>query len=222
MGIFGRKTSSGGSGLNSETEAGFGEAVLITSLADAHLLMMVAAERGIELDEDVTGTILDTDEAVAKKMMTPAIANGFWQAYESLSDSLSPISIDSIRATHDLRQLRSGVWGYIQGKMYVPFSRKAVFRYKLLSTLTLLSLITLQVFWAIGNTLVTDIKEQSDRISTLKSQLNIAGDKQSQQHARTLSERIEARKAIENVTSDAAIGSPVTLPTTPPTAQELN
>lgn len=171
MGIFGGWFSKPYSDATAKPSDTFGMTILASSLADAQLLMMTAAERGIEIDGDITRAVLDAEDALQKKRITPEIAADFWQAYESLSHTLSPITIDSVRATHDLRQLRSGIWGYLQGKVYVPFSRKSAFRYKLLSTLTLLSLIALQVFWAIGNTLVIDIKEQSDRIVGLEAQV---------------------------------------------------
>lgn len=145
--------------------------ILQKSLVDSQLLMMTAAERGIEIDEDVTRTILETSDAFDKAILTSDVINSFWHAYETLSRTLSPITIDSVRATHDMRGLRSGIWGYLQGRTYVSFSRKSAFRYKMLSLTTLLSLIALQVFWAIGNTLVFDIKYQSDRINELEYQL---------------------------------------------------
>ncbi|MCF8466803.1 MAG: hypothetical protein K9G33_05330 [Sneathiella sp.] len=149
----------------------FNATILSSSLANAQLLMMTAAERGMILDDDIIQAILETQDAVQKKQLTPALAASFWQAYEALSHSLLPITVDSIRATHDLRQFRHGVWWYLQGKIYVPFSRKCAFRYKLLSTVTLLMLISLQVFWSIGNALVIDINSQSNSIVILKEKL---------------------------------------------------
>ena len=165
-------------------------------------------ERGIPLDGDVTRAIFDTEEALNKNMITPAITNEFWQAYESLSHSLSPITVSSIRATRDLRQLQSGIWGYVQGRIHVPFSRKCAFRYQLLSMVTLLSLITLQVFWAIGNTLVADIRNQSNRIIVLKTQLYNAESTSQQastddlpQRTTTGTETDETATRLNNITS---------------------
>lgn len=171
MGLSTKRSASNGARESKVPELTLMSTILQTSLVDAQLLMMTAAERGIELDEDVTRTILETSDAFEKNLLTPAIASSFWHSYEILSHTLSPITIDSIRATHDMRGLRSGISGYLHGRTYVPFSRKSAFRYKLLSLLTLLSLIALQVFWAIGNTLVVDIKDQSDRIIELEEQL---------------------------------------------------
>ena len=171
MGIFSKGSTSGGTKDKQMSGHTLASTILQTSLVDAQLLMMTAAERGIELDEEVTKAILEASDAFDKDLLTPENTNNFWQAYESLSRTLSPITIDSVRATHDMRRLKSGIWGYLQGRTYVPFSRKSAFRYKLLSLLTLLSLIAMQVFWSIGNTLILDIKDQSDQIIKLETQL---------------------------------------------------
>ncbi|MDF2367325.1 hypothetical protein [Sneathiella sp.] len=172
MGLFSKQSTTDGSQQSEKpSERTLATTILQTSLVDAQLLMMTAAERGIELDAEVTQTILETSDALDKSRLTPENINSFWHAYDSLSRTLSPITIDSVRATHDMRRLRSGIWGYLQGRIYVPFSRKSAFRYKMLSLTTLLSLIALQVFWSIGNTLVIDIKDQSDQIIMLEEQL---------------------------------------------------
>ncbi|MAZ03350.1 MAG: hypothetical protein CMN56_09445 [Sneathiella sp.] len=186
MGIFSKSSTANTSDTNGKGTDGLGENILKASLADANLLIMTAAERGIPLDGDVTRAIFDTEDALKKNMITPAITSEFWQAYESLSQSLSPITVSSIRATRDLQRLRSGIWGYVKDRIHVPFSRRCAFRYQLLSIVTLLCLITLQVFWAIGNTLVNDIREQSNRIIALKSQLRIATDTPQQASTATL------------------------------------
>ena len=201
MDIFSKRSTSDTSGANGKGTAGFGETILKASLADANLLIMTAAERGIPLDGDVTRAIFDTEEALNKNLITPALTSEFWQAYESLSHSLSPITVSSIRATRDFRQLRSGILGYVQGKMHIPFSRKCAFRYQLLSIVTLLSLITLQVFWAIGNTLVADIRDQSNRIIVLKTQLYKA-ENTSQQ---TSTDDLPQRTTTGTETDDTAI-----------------
>ncbi len=171
MGLISKRSSADGPQKKKVSEQTLASTILQTSLVDAQLLMMTAAERGIELDVEVTQSILETSDALDKSQLTPENINNFWHAYETLSRTLSPITIDSVRATHDMRRLRPGLWGYLQGRVYAPFSRKSAFRYKLLSLVTLLSLIALQVFWSIGNTLVIDIKDQSDQIIALEKEL---------------------------------------------------
>ncbi|WP_340149890.1 hypothetical protein [uncultured Sneathiella sp.] len=222
MGIFSRQSTSETSASDGKETTGLGETILRASLADANLLIMTAAERGIPLDEDVTRAIFDTEDAMNKNMMTPAITNGFWQAYERLSHSLSPITVSSIRATRDLRQLKSGVWGYVQGKMHIPFSRKCAFRYQLLSILTLLSLITLQVFWAIGNTLVADIREQSNRIIVLKTQINNADSASHRTPTDGLPQRTVTGTETDDTTTDTSNNIPVTTSAALSDTQELN
>ena len=200
MVISTNKSEATSSKVDTESIKTLGATILATSLADAQLLMMTAAERGIELDEEIIKSILETEDAFNKNLITPTIATSFWQAYDLMSRALEPITIDSVRATHNLRQLNTGIWGYLQGRMYVPFSSKSAFRYKLLSISTLLMLILLQVFWSIGNTLVEDIKDQSDHIIEFESQLSGKKNKETFRNgvdlSKSLSSDSEAAKSL--------------------------
>src|SRR5690606_11738813 len=59
--------------------------ILSRSLIDAQLLLMIAAERAISLDPIIIHTVLETENAFQKNLITPDIASNFWQAYEALS-----------------------------------------------------------------------------------------------------------------------------------------
>ncbi len=208
MGIFSRRSTTRKTDGNTRQGLSIGSTILANSLANAQLLMMTAAERGIMLENDVTQTILNANEAFDKNLVTPEITNSFWHAYETLSQTLSPITIESVRANHDLQRLQTGNGGCLHSRKYAPMSLKSAFRYKLLSLTTLLSLIALQVFWAIGNTLVIDIKEQSDRIIDLEAQLFTESNPTIPMKGSDLAKRLasseEADGEASSLTNDAA------------------
>lgn len=145
--------------------------ILSRSLIDAQLLLMIAAERAIPLEERIVRAIVATEDAFQKGLVTAETSVRFWQAYEALSRALSPISIDSVRATHGFDRLKSGLLHSLKSRAGSPFTQKSVFHYKLLALATLLALIVLQIFWSIGNNLVTDIREQTDQIAALESRI---------------------------------------------------
>ncbi|MCR9212483.1 MAG: hypothetical protein NXI13_02095 [Proteobacteria bacterium] len=145
--------------------------ILRTAIANSRLLIMAAAERGHAIEESVLRVIFDTDEAFQEGGLSNPQKIAFWQTYEQLSSLLDPITIDSIRATYNLQPDKEGfIWLFL-GKLNISFSQKCIFGYKLLSTLTLVALIILQVYWSIGHSLVRDIKIQSDEIFSLEKQI---------------------------------------------------
>ncbi|PHQ68730.1 MAG: hypothetical protein COB93_09915 [Sneathiella sp.] len=168
MGIFNNWFSSDKSGDNSISDQSTNSSILASSIANSQLLLMTAAERGIEVTEDVIRAIVDSQDAYHNNSIGPEQIVSFWHAYEALTNSLYPITIGSIKATFDSRQLNKGIFRFLLGKMSIPFSRKCAFTYKLVSSITLIMLIVLQIFWSIGNTLVTDIKKQTDHLSKLE------------------------------------------------------
>lgn len=145
--------------------------ILSRALIDAQLLLMIAAERAIPIDPAIVRAVLAAEDAFQKGFITPELSSNFWQAYEALSRALKPISIDSIRATHGLDRHTPGLIRALKTRAGSPFTRKSVSHYKLLALITLLSLIALQIFWSVGNNLVTDIREQTERITTLEHQI---------------------------------------------------
>jgi hypothetical protein len=145
--------------------------ILGSSVANAQLLIMTSAERGIPIKVDILQTVTNTQEAVKTNTVTPEMASNFWHAYEELSAELHPITINSIKATFDPRPLNSGIWHFFWGKMNVPISQKCAFTYKLLSLITLVTLIILQIYWSIGNALVTDLKKQTEHLATLEEKI---------------------------------------------------
>ena len=74
--------------------------ILQKSLVDSQLLMMTAAERGIEIDEDVTRTILETSDAFDKAILTSDVINSFWHAYKTLSRTLRDRKSTRLNSSH--------------------------------------------------------------------------------------------------------------------------
>ena len=200
MGVSRKWFSSSGSGPHEKAGGQVTAAILSRALIDAQLLLMIAAERGIQLDPRIIRTILTTEDAFEKNLITPELASSFWLAYEALSRALSPISIDSIRATHDLDRLKPGLIGSLKGRSSGPFTKKSVFHYKLLALVTLVSLIILQIFWSVGNNLVTDIKGQTDRIASMQAQL-LALDKPAGGSGAPTSTQAERQQLREQISS---------------------
>lgn len=160
--------------------------ILRTAIANSRLLIMAASERGHEVGEDVLSVVIETDTAFQRDESLSSLQKiAFWQAYEQLSGLLHPITIESIQATYSLKPARVGMFWSFLGLFSISYSRKCVSGYKLLSTLTLLTLIILQVYWSIGHSLVRDIKVQTNEITVLEKQIRSLETEQSSKQKST-------------------------------------
>lgn len=95
----------------------------------------------------------------------------FWQAYTLMAQAIHPITIDSVKANSASADDPS-IWSF--GEFFgrsQSLAQKCARNYKILSSLTLITLICLQVYWYIGYALVSDINTQTDNIDTLQDSI---------------------------------------------------
>ncbi len=191
--------------------------ILRSAITNSRLLVMAAAERGLEIDKSILSVIVETGDAFQRNTLPSKQKIAFWHAYEQLSSIMHPITIESVRATYNQPPVRAGIIGSFLGKLNVTYSQKCVFGYKLLSTLTLIALIFLQVYWSIGHSLIRDIKTQTDEIFSLEKQIRQLESEEvtNQKTASTNTEKKEnlseittstVRKGLHRTTEGIALG----------------
>ncbi|MFT6559124.1 hypothetical protein [Sneathiella sp.] len=150
--------------------------ILAASIENAVLIIMTASENAIELDEETIATVIQAKNAIKDGPLESTLEGNFWMAYQRISNTLSPISVDSIRATYEGLIDPAQHTGWFTRRPRRPLSRQCASNYKLLSVVTLTLLIGVQVYWYIGWSIVDDITAQSQAIEKLKreiSQLNL-------------------------------------------------
>lgn len=135
------------------------------------LLIQTACERAISLDDQIIATVLHVRNAQETATVEAFDEQEFWQSYRTLSEQLYPITIHSIKATSDTTSgsdTRLNRW-FLRRPM--SLSQKCVANYKLLSAITLITLIALQIYWFIGFALIADINTQNKNILLLSDKL---------------------------------------------------
>jgi len=167
-------------------EAGRADALegvtLADAIADARLLLHYAASRGIELTDSVTNAVIKADHAqspaegapadgdVPANAVSPEIELAFWKAFRKLAVAVSPVTVESIRATVDTHpSLASPLLLRASGKA-VSDARWSVFKYRWLALFFLIVLISVQMFWVVGVSLTGDTVSLTEKITTLEQE----------------------------------------------------
>ena len=146
-------------------------AILSEAIDNAMLLIQTACERAITLDDQIIATVLHIRNMQETATVEAIDELEFWQSYRTLSEQLYPITIHSIKATSDSTtgsDKRLNRW-FLRRPM--SLSQKCVANYKLLSAITLITLIALQIYWYIGFALIADINTQNKNILLLSDKL---------------------------------------------------
>src|SRR5258705_12907195 len=74
---------------------------LSNAVVDAQILLAYAAQKGIDIQDRVTRTIVGTARLVRENKVIDEQESAFWGALNSLARSVSPVSVSCLRATMD-------------------------------------------------------------------------------------------------------------------------
>lgn len=174
--------------------------VLQDAIGNSILLIMTASKIAVPLDEQVVTTIVAAKNAFEKGDLDTALESQFWAAYEQAAEDMKPVTIDSIKATYDPNASQRSFLSNIFSRKNIPLSRRCASNYKLLSLLTLILLITIQIYWYIGWSLTSDISVQSNMISGFSAQLTILNNIEKEAIAQTgRADNIENSSKIFNL-----------------------
>ncbi len=141
------------------------------AIGNAVLIIMTASKNAIALDADTVATIIEAKNMHQKSGLDTQTESDFWNAYEQAAQAIKPITIDSIKATYDPHPTHNSLFSRLFLRKNVPLSRRCASNYKIISLVTLLFLITIQIYWYIGWSVTTDINSQTQTISQLQNDL---------------------------------------------------
>ncbi len=145
--------------------------ILQHAVDDALLLVLTASENAVPLSDDTILSIVTMKDVLEKGQSTITEEARFWSAYEAAAQCLKPITINSIKATYDPDPVHQPFWLSLFSNRKTPLSRKCATSYKFLSMVTLLVLISLQVYWYFGQSILADINSQSQSIAELRQEI---------------------------------------------------
>ncbi|MBR0700018.1 hypothetical protein JQ599_08900 [Bradyrhizobium diazoefficiens] len=124
------------------------------AIDDAAQLLAYASRTGTSLNSaDVQAIILAHS---AGNSITPEQEATFWTAASAISKAISPVTLETIKSTNSA-----------DGK---SAAARAASSYRIRTMVTLVALLVFQIYWLVGATICTDLKEIRGRLETLAEQ----------------------------------------------------
>lgn len=148
------------------------------SIRNGQLLLGYASEVGIPVAPEVIQSIVEAKNA-CKDETSPKdpvnLEKKFWQAMEILAKSVSPVTVKSLRASHDILDDTS-ISGFLKYRlMKVPRkiseTNRAVRYFRRWSLFTLFILSVIQVYWVVGMSVTTEVSSIIERRNTTKDEM---------------------------------------------------
>ena len=131
-----------------------GHIELSDALKKTFKMLDYSTHRGIKLTSDDIANVVVAERALRDNNITDAQEVAFWSSASAISKAIAPVTIESLNAS--LPQ-RSG-W---RGR---SLAASAASRYRVLTVLTLAALLLFQIYWLVGATVITDLKEIRTRL----------------------------------------------------------
>ncbi len=135
---------------------------LCADIEGACLLLSYAAQCGLELKAETAKTITRTKELLTAGKLTGDDEALFYLAYQELAKLASPVTVAGLRAA---TEVSCQTWCREKLHLkpaFVSDAKRAVSWYWRGSITCLVILLLLQIYWVIGSTAVTAIKEASE------------------------------------------------------------
>jgi hypothetical protein len=177
------------------------------ALENTFKMMDYATHRGIALDIKAVEKVVAAGKAVRENTITDTQEVAFWASASEISKAITPVTIDSLNATLPRKRRWSG-WSA------KSFAATAAARYRVVTVITLIALLLFQIYWLIGATVLTDLKEiraklekiepDYDSTKQLLEELQTANRPEDQAQIRKLkseSNSIDSRILIERVSA---------------------
>jgi hypothetical protein len=179
--------------------------VLKTALRDAEMLLAHAAEYGIEVDTKHIKAIVDAKAKEQNENWTEEDEINLWQAYQTISKLVQPVSIDSIRASSENIETPSGVFAKIFNiKRKRSLVRRSVRWYSGFALISMLFMLGLQIYSLQGTKYLSNLEAGINRLSEIENrteQLMLMSSEDrsiSMEQDRLTTERTEKIKEVES------------------------
>jgi hypothetical protein len=139
------------------------------ALSNAEMLLEYAAKSGLDIKEDWISTVINARRAERYSDWTAELEIKFWSVYKNMSLLVQPVTVESLRASysrpvhnkHFLRKL-------FNVKQKPAVSKRSVRNYLVWAIISMVILLTIQVFSLKGTTLLNNIQNNNRRINEVE------------------------------------------------------
>ena len=153
-------------------EEGSPKAPFPEAVREARLLLHFASRHGILLEDKIVEKAVEAayvEDAKAEDLEnTKQIEREFWSAFQRLAEAVKPVTIESIEAIHDSSSIDKGFYWLLRNRK--PLARWSVAKYSFFAIVTLVSVISIQMYWVIGKSITNEIVRLEAKIAWLSQE----------------------------------------------------
>ena len=136
------------------------------AVEEAHLLLYFASRQGIRLDDAIITKAVEAASIGVREARdtkaTKQTEQDFWPAFQQLAQAVKPVTIESIKAAHDINQ--------------TPLAQRSVRWYSGFAVITLLAVIAIQMYWMVGVSVTNETVSLAAEIERLAEAQGLRGD----------------------------------------------
>jgi urease accessory protein UreF len=132
-------------------------AALSQTIETTMKMLTYAARRGAKVERADIDSVVATARAVRENTLTREQESAFWSSAASISRAIAPVTLESLEAS--IPQTR--------GYRNTTLAASAAKRYRVRTIVTLVALLLFQIYWLVGATVITDIKEIRTRLEQM-------------------------------------------------------
>lgn len=140
---------------------------------EAHLLLYFASRRGIRLEGPIIKNAVEAaylEHGDARNIETQKkVEQLFWAAFQQLAEAVKPVTIESIKATHDSRLTGVSTPGFLFGTR--SLARRSVLKYSAFAIVTLLLVIAIQMYWVIGVSITNEAVSLQNELDGIREEM---------------------------------------------------
>ena len=142
------------------------------AVREARLLLHFASRHGIKLEDQIVAKAVEAayveDSKAEDIENSKQIEREFWSAFRQLAEAVKPVTIESIEAIHDSSSLDKGFFWLLRNRK--PLARWSVAKYSFFAIVTLVSVISIQMYWVVGESITNEIVRLEAKITWLSEE----------------------------------------------------
>jgi hypothetical protein len=169
---------------NNNDHEGTATQAIQNAVQDSQILVTyIAVQDSIDLNKKALDTVIKSKYLLQQNKWNQKAEVAFWLAFEEISKSISPVTIESLKSTMPYVNV-SGTSGRTPVFPKFKEANKTILRFRVLAILTLIPLLFAQIYWIVGanvnqklKTLFVERQEVRAKIDEMKNLkgLNLVG-----------------------------------------------
>ena len=146
---------------------------LLEALKNSDLILVHAAESGLELKKEDIRILTESKQALAHEEWTIEIEIEFWMVYKNLSKLIHPVTIDSLKAAQETEiKQPSFIQKLLKKKRRRTIAHRSVRFHTGLALVTMLSMLVIYIYFFIGTTRLNHIQKCDNNIEKIQKRLD--------------------------------------------------